>query len=313
MNPDEVKRAVIIGAGTMGHSMALVFAASGIKVDLIDVDEVILARAREKMESTLDTLVAVGRVPSDKKRHVMDLIAFSTDLKTAAPEADFVVEAVSEVPEIKKELFTELDSIIEPEVIIASNTSGLDIYQLAEVSHPERLIIAHWFNPPHVIPLVEVVPGPSTSPEVTSFTASLMERLGKKPVVMKGFIRAFIVNKIQNMMALSVFELLGSGLVTPEEIDRAVKYSLGIRLPIIGVTQSLDFTGLDLVLDLLKSYGLSNPMIEDKVSRGHLGVKTSRGLYDYGGRTEVEVCRKRDEMFFRLMDFLEELGAFEPI
>lgn len=157
------------------------------------------------------------------------------------------------------------------------------------------------------------MPGPETAPETTAFTASLMERLGKKPVVMKGFARAFIVNKIQNMMALAVFDLLGSGLVSPEDIDRAVKYSLGIRLPIIGVVQSMDFTGLDLVVDLMKSYGLSNPLIEEKVSQGHLGVKTSRGLYDYGGRSEAEVCARRDGLFLRMLDFLEEINAFRHL
>ena len=313
MKPEEVEKVAIIGAGTMGHSMALVFAISGIEVNLVDIDEGILATARNKMTKALETLVEAGRIQRGKSREILDLVMTSTDIEASAAEADFIAEAVPEVPEVKKEVFTRLDMSCRPDAVMASNTSGLDIFQLVEISNPGRLLIAHWFNPPHVIPLVEVVPGPQTEPETVAFTASLMVRIGKFPVVMKGFTRAFIVNKIQNMISLAVFELLGSGLVTPEEIDRAVKYSLGIRLPIIGVVQSLDFTGLDLVLDLLKSYGLNNPIIEEKVALGHLGVKTSRGLYDYGNRTEEEICRTRDVLFLQLLDFLEKMDAFKPI
>lgn len=313
MDPTEVKRAAVIGAGTMGHSIALVFAAAGVEVNLVDVDEGVLAGAREKMEKALETLAAAGRVARERVGDILGLVRTSTDMEASAAEVDFVVEAVPEVPEVKKEVFSRLDGACRAEAVIASNTSGLDIFQFVETERPERLLIAHWFNPPHVIPLVEVVPGPGTSPRAVAFTASLMERLGKKPVVMKGFTRAFIVNKIQNMITLAVFDLLGSGLVSPQEIDRAVKYSLGIRLPVIGVVQSLDFTGLDLVVDLMKSYGLSNPLIEEKVAQGHLGVKSSRGLYDYGGRSEADVCGRRDELFLRLLDFLESIDAFEPV
>ncbi|MBC7248625.1 MAG: 3-hydroxyacyl-CoA dehydrogenase family protein [Actinobacteria bacterium] len=313
MNPEDVGKAAVIGAGTMGHSIALVFAMAGVEVKLVDVDERVLSGAWEKMGRALETLEAAGRAAGEGAEGVLGRVTVSTDAEAAAAEADLVIEAVPEVPEIKKEVFARLDGACRPETVIASNTSGLDIFGFVEISRPERLLIAHWFNPPHVIPLVEVVPGPATSPEVLAFTASLMERLGKKPVVMKGFTRAFIVNKIQNMISLAVFELLGSGLASPEEIDRAVKYSLGIRLPVIGVVQSLDFTGLDLVADLLKSYGLSNPLVEEKVAEGCLGVKTSRGLYDYGGRSEAEVCRKRDELFLRVLACLEDMGAFEPV
>ncbi len=128
-----------------------------------------------------------------------------------------------------------------------------------------------------------------------------------------GFTRASIVNKIQNMMSLAVFELLGSGLVTAEDIDRAVKNSLGIRLPVVGVVQTMDLTGLDLVLDVMKSYGMSNPFIAEKVEAGQLGAKTSRGIYDYGGRSEAEILAKRDRLYLEMLDRLEEMGAFRPL
>ncbi|MHA1645787.1 MAG: 3-hydroxyacyl-CoA dehydrogenase family protein [Candidatus Freyarchaeota archaeon] len=151
------------------------------------------------------------------------------------------------------------------------------------------------------------------SRDVVSFAAGLMERLGKRPVVLKEFVRAFIVNRIQNVIAPAVLEILEKGWATPEDIDIAVKTSLGIRLPIVGVVQTYDFTGLNVVRDVLKSYGISHPLIEEKVKQGHLGAKTSKGIYDYGGRSEEEILKKRDGLYLRMLDHLEKIGAFEPV
>ncbi len=308
-----MKKALVVGAGAMGNSIALVFARAGIEVGLVDVGREALDRAMGLIESGLGVLAGAGKVERGEVGTMLGRIHPSTDLEEAAGGADFVVEAVPEVPEVKKEVFARLDGLCPPDVIIASNTSGLDIYSFLEAAKPQRVVIAHWFLPPHIIPLVEVVPGPATSPETVDFTADLMRRLGKVPVVMKGFTRAFIVNKIQNMIALAVFELLGSGLVEPEDIDLAVKNSLGVRLPIVGVVQNLDFTGLDLALDVMKSYGFTNEFIAGKVERGHLGAKTSRGIYDYGGRSEAEILARRDRRYLEMLERLEAMGAFEPL
>jgi 3-hydroxybutyryl-CoA dehydrogenase len=313
VDPVDVKRAVVVGAGVMGNSIAQVFAQNGIEVGLVDVDEKSLQRALNLIRSSLGVMAEFDKVSKGDIDAIISRVHPSTDLRGALEGVDFAVEAVPEVPEIKKEVFVQLDDVCPEKVVIASNTSGLDIFSFAEVKKPERLLIAHWFLPPHIIPLVEIVPGPSTAPKAVAFTEALMRRLGKKPVVMKGFTRSFIVNKIQNMAALAVFELLSSGLVDPEDIDQAVKHSLGIRLPIVGVVQNLDFNGLDLVLDITKSYGFSNPLIEEKVEKGHLGAKTSKGIYDYGSRTEAEILEKRDRKFLKMLDHLEEIQAFDPI
>lgn len=313
MGPEDIRRAAVMGAGVMGHSIALVFARRGVEVGLVDVDEGTLERAMDLIRSSLGLLAEFGEVSREDIGAIISRIHPSTDMRAASQGVDFAVEAVPEVPEIKKDVFARLEEFCPEGTVIASNTSGLDVYSFAGLKEPGRLVIAHWFNPPHIIPLVEVAPGPSTAPGAVELTASLLERLGKKPVVMKGFTRAFIVNKIQNMAALAVFELLGSGLVEPEDIDKAVKYSLGIRLPVVGVVQNLDFNGLDLVLDVMKSYGFSNPLIEERVGKGRLGAKTSRGIYDYDGRTEAEILEARDRKFLKLLDYLEEIRAFDPV
>ena len=313
MNHNDVRRAVVVGAGVMGHSMAHVFGRAGIEVNLVDLDEAILEHAMDLMKGNLETLAEFERVRGDDIPEILSRIHPSTDLAGGAEGVDFAVEAVVEVPDVKREVFSLLDQFCPKNTVIASNTSSLDIFSIAQITRPERLVVAHWFAPPHIIPLVEVVPGPKTSQEAVEFTANLMERLGKKTVIMKEFVPAFIVNRIQHSVSRAVWEMLGKGWATPEEIDLAIKLSLGIRLPIVGVVQTTDFTGLDLIYDIMKGEGSISPLVEEKVKQGHLGVKTSKGVYDYGGRSEMEILRKRDRRYLKLLDYLEGIKAFEPV
>ncbi len=313
MDAEKVKRVAVIGAGTMGHSIAQVFAACGIEVNLADVKQEILEHALRLMKGNLKTLVEYGTVKEREVPSILGRIHTTTDIQAAARGTDFVLEAVVEVAEIKKKVFKLLDEACGEETILASNTSGLEIFKIIEVRNPSRAVVTHWFAPPHIIPLVEVVPGPETTPAVVRFAAKLMERMGKKPVVMRQFVQRFIVNRLQNAIILTALEMLENNWATPEEIDLAVKTSLGVRLPIVGVVQSLDFNGLNLINDVLKSIGKNIPLIEEKVKQGHLGPSTSKGLFDYGGRTEEEILRKRDTLYLKMLDFLESQKAFDPV
>ncbi|MCZ7664683.1 MAG: 3-hydroxyacyl-CoA dehydrogenase family protein [Thermoleophilia bacterium] len=313
MSPHGVQRALVVGAGVMGSSIAQVLATAGRRVALVDTDSAALTRAEALIRSGVSTLVEYGKLPSEAVADVVTRIEFATYLPAAAGDADFVVEAVPEIPAVKRQVFAELDALCRPDAVIASNTSGLDVFELAEMDHPERLIIAHFFLPAHIIPLVEVVAGEMTSPETIATTVGVLEAAGKTPVVLRRFVRSFIVNRIQNAIGLAVGELLENGWAEPADIDRAVKLSLGIRLPVVGVAQTADFNGLDLVRDIFASLGRPSAYFERKVQQGHLGVKTGRGLYDYGDRSEAEVLEKRDLLYLRMLDALTEIGAFEPV
>jgi 3-hydroxybutyryl-CoA dehydrogenase len=313
MDPQNVKRVAVIGAGVMGHSIGQVFAQAGILVHLVDLRDDLLARALKLVKSNLWTLADCGRVSPQTIPAILDRIRPMTDLAAAVREVDFVLEAVVEIPEVKKKVFAQIEAACPEDAVLASNTSGLEIFKVIEVKRPFRVVVAHWFAPPHIIPLVEVVPGPSTAPDVMLFTTGLMERIGKKPLAMKQFIQRFIVNRIQNAIVRAALEIITRGWATPEQIDLAVKTSLGIRLPIVGVVQSLDFTGLNLIHDMTKGTGAENPLIEEKVRQGHLGVSTSKGIYDYGGRSEEEILRKRDLLYIKILDFLEGVEAFKPV
>jgi len=315
MNASEVKNALVVGAGVMGHAIAQVFAQAGMEVTLVDTNTDILSTVRQRIASNLETLSEFGHVKADDIDAICDRVHTTDDMDAAAKDADFVVEAVSEVPEVKKAIFEKLEGLVSEDTIIASNTSGIDIFTGIDLlmKKPGRFVTAHWFAPPHIVPLVEIAPGLETFPETVERTKKLMLRLGKEPVVMPRFARSFIVNKIQNNIGLAVLDLLGTGLATPEDIDTAVKYSLGIRLPIVGVAQTMDFNGLDLAYDIIKSYGMENEFIREKVEKGHYGAKTSKGLFDYGGRSEEEILKKRDRLYLKMLEFLKKIDAFEPV
>jgi 3-hydroxybutyryl-CoA dehydrogenase len=313
MDVKGVEKVLVAGAGVMGHSIAQVFAQAGMEVNLLDLNDRALERAMDLVKSNLWTLAAFGRVPEDDIPAITGRIHLFTHLPSAAEGVHFAMETVSETTDAKRELFSQLDRHCPKDTVLASNTSSLDIFSIVKVGTPQRLVVAHWFAPPHIIPLVEVVPGPETLHEVVLFTAGLMERIGKRTVIMERFVPSFIVNRIQNSISRAVWEMLEKGWATPREIDLAVKLSLGIRLPIVGVVQTNDFTGLDLLRDIMSARGSVSPLVEEKVKQGHLGAKTSRGIYDYGGRSEEEILRKRDERYLRLLDHLERIRAFDPI
>jgi 3-hydroxybutyryl-CoA dehydrogenase len=282
-------------------------------VGLVDVDQKVLDRAMDRIESGLRTLVEYGSVSEQEMAPIMGRIETSTDLEAMAKGVDFALEAVVEVPDVKKEIFSRLEASCPEGAVLASNTSSLDIFSIVEAQNPERLVGAHWFAPPHIIPLVEVAPGPETTQEVVDFTDGLMKRIGKETLVMKEFMPNFIVNRLQHAITFPVLEMLAQGWASPEDIDRAVKLTLGIRLPIVGVVQTLDFTGLDLVHDIMKGVGMTHPLIDGRVEQGHLGAKTGKGIYDYGGLSEAEILNKRDKLYLQMVDHLSKIKALDPV
>ncbi len=311
MKIDWIKRILVIGAGTMGHSIAMVFAKEGYEVDLVDVREEILDKALKLIRLNLNTLRKAKLVHSKAIPKILGQIHPSTSLDVGN-EADFVVEAISEDPKAKEELFQSLDRICPRRAIFASNTSYLNIFRFVKTNRSKKILIAHWYVPPHLIPLVDVVKGPRTSKETLETVKTLLLKLGKEPVVMKKFIPGYIVNRLQRAMAREIFYLLEEGYASPEEIDRAVKNSLGVRIPVVGVVQRYDFAGLDLALTFeqnpsihLVSKARPPKTLMDLVRRGHLGVKSGKGFYDYSSRKMSDILKERDMKMIKLLKFLE--------
>ena len=313
---NDIKNIAVIGAGTMGHGIATVFASGNYQVTLFDLSQEILDKARELINSKLQTLIDANLFDPSRRLEILDQkITYETNLAVAVEEADYVVEAVIEDVEVKKELFAKLDALTSSHTILASNTSYLNIFDLVESDRPEKYIITHWFNPPHIIPLVEIVTGPKTSPQVVEVVKTMHDDLGKTTIVLHKFLPGFIGNRLQAAIGLEMWHLLDNGYARAEDLEKAVKAGFGLRTPLLGVLQRLDFTGLDMVQRALanRSYhppevrGYSN-IINQMISQGHLGVKTGKGFYEYLEKSQADVMQECDAKLLRLIKFIEELG-----
>jgi 3-hydroxybutyryl-CoA dehydrogenase len=316
MKLSEIRRSLVVGAGAMGHGIAEVYAIAGYDVDLVDVQAAVLDRAAERIRASLARLAEHGMIRRDDVGAIRKRIRYTTDLAAVAPGADVVTEAIVEDRAAKQELFTKLDRWLRPDALLASNTSGLNVFALVRDAARARLphmIIHHYFLPAAILPLVEVVAGPETSRETVDLSVKLLEKLDRAPVVLDRFCENFIVNSFQLALAGVAARLLAEGVTSPEAIDRAVKYSLGIRLPVVGVAQSLDFTGLDLVARILRNSQIDASYFEAMVADGRTGVKAGRGFYDYGGRTLSELEAERDRKYLANYRNLAAIAAFERI
>lgn len=314
-----MQKVAVIGAGTMGHGLAMVFAQGGYQVALNDLSPEILDKARGLIKSNLGTLAEAGLFDAAQRDEVAERrISYTRDLGQAVAGAGFVVEAIVENAEAKKKMFSDLDRLAPPAAILASNTSYLDIFQFVETRRPDKVLITHWFAPPHIVPLVEIVSGPQTSAQTVQTVKQMHDELGKTTIVIDKFLPGFVGNRMQAALGLEIFRLLDEGYATPEDLDKAAKAGFGLRLPILGVVQRMDFAGLDLVQHVLQNRSYQPPevrgrsqVIDDLVARGRRGVKDGAGFYEYGGRSPAEIMHQRDLKLLKLRKFLQDLGELD--
>jgi 3-hydroxyacyl-CoA dehydrogenase len=291
----ELNRATILGTGTMGPGMGAVLTRAGMQVTLFDVNPEALERAKATVgmvQGVLDRLEVPNRGGE---------LAYETDQAAALDGVQILVEAIPEQAELKRRVFAELEDQISPETIIASNTSGIPITTLAEgLAHPERLIGWHWSNPPHLIPMNEVIPGERTSPEVTSAIEELTRRIGYHPVTLKKEAPGFVENRVLYAIMRECLALVDEGVIDIEGLDLCVKWGIGYKLAVIPPIQLLDMAGLDIYTSVA-SYlngSLSNETqvsstATDLKDQGRLGVKTGGGFFDYTPERVKELAQQR--------------------
>ena len=292
----------VIGAGTMGPGLAQVFASAEMQVRLYSRSEATLERARTVAAANVDTFVRHGLLTESQAVDTLDRILFTSSLAEAGRGADLVVEAVAEDPDVKRDVFSQLDRVCPADAVFASTTSYLEVFPLVPARRRPATVIAHWFAPPQIIPLVEVVRGAGTDPAIADRVVALLEKLGKVPVTLDRFVPGFCVNRLLRIIGHEVFFLLDNGYVTPESLDKAVKASIIPRAMVLGFAQRYDFTGLDLSLRNLQNSEFEEAPVDnaprslvERVERGELGVKSGRGFFDYGGRELSEVLGRRDD------------------
>jgi 3-hydroxybutyryl-CoA dehydrogenase len=294
------EKIAVIGAGMMGHGVAQIFASHGHRVSLLDVSDQILAKAIENIRANLTLLAQSGIGRAEDIEPAMKRIKVTQDLKEAASSAQFVVEAVSEALDLKQRLFQELDDMCSPGTILSTNTSVISIMEIAaKAKRRGRIVGTHFWNPPYLVPLVEVIKGAETSSKVVDLTVDLLKSVGKHPVQVKKDVPGFVGNRLQHALWREAISIVEQGIADPATVDEVVKKGFGIRLPVLGPLENADMVGLDLTLQIhdyiLKHIERSpqpSPLLKQKVEEEELGFKSGQGFQKWTPDT-MEQCRRR--------------------
>ncbi len=290
----EIRNIAVIGAGVMGHGIAQVLAMKGYNVNLVDVSEEILKKALQNIEWSLNKFVEKKRIRKEDAEAALSRIKTTVSYEEATREIDLMVEAVSENIDLKKRIFSKVDELAPPHAILASNTSTLSISEMGGATkRPEKVVGMHWFNPPQLMQLIEVVRGEKTSEDTVEKIIELSKALGKTPILCKKDVRGFIVNRILGLVFNEAFWTYYRKEATMEGIDSSVKYSGGFPM---GWFELCDYVGLDIAYEvgrvLYEAYGerfkpcpeVIEPLLKEK----KLGQKTGVGFYDWSkGRPRI--------------------------
>lgn len=285
-----INRIIVIGPGMMGHAIAMEFAKAGYDVTLCGRDKKRLEEAHTRIEKSLYELVQWELLSEDSVGPALDRLATTTDLETAGADADLVIESIVEVLELKQKLFSKLDLICPQHTIFASNTSSLMPSMLAEATQRgDRFLVTHYFNPPYLMPLIEIVRGRDTADEVVDTVRNLYQKIKKSPIVCQKEVPGFIGNRLQLVLWREAFNIVQRGIASPEDVDRAVKNSFGRRLGMVGPFELFEYIdGYDFLLQyekyILPDMDISSqsyPLLLEKVEKGELGAKTGKGFYEW--------------------------------
>lgn len=297
-------RVAVLGAGTMAPGIAAAFAAAGHEV-------VLWSRSAERARAALERAAEMAAFLTEHGLAAAsgaggDRIALADELEGVA-DAQLVVEAVAEQLAVKRELLARVEAVVAPDAVLATNTSGLKVSDIAEqLERPERAVAMHFWNPAHLMPLVEVAGGRATAPEIVDRAMAIARDIGKRPVRLSSEVLGFLGTRMQQAVVREAIALLEGGVASAEDIDLAVRSSFGVRFPVIGPLESADLSGLD-VIEAIHRYLLpdldrsSEPQaaLTERVAAGALGTKAGRGFHDWTVRDPAEVVRRRDDELVR--------------
>ncbi|WP_446898516.1 3-hydroxyacyl-CoA dehydrogenase family protein [Clostridium sp. LBM24168] len=306
-----IKKVAVLGTGTMGHGIVQTCARAGLEVNMYGRSDASLGRGFSKMKGSLKDLMEDGKLTDSEAKEILSRVNGVKTLEDASVGAEIIIESLAEDMQLKQEIFEKLDKICNKEVILATNTSGLSPTGISKnVKYSERVVVAHFWNPPQFIPLVEVVPGKYTSEETMDKTMEFIEFIGKKGVRLEKECAGFIGNRLQLALLREALYIVQQGFAKPEEVDKAVEYSFGRRLPATGPLCSADMGGLDIFYNIstylfkeLCDSKDSSKMLEQMVKSGNLGCKSGRGFYNW---SEDFLDKKQKERKNVLEYFLQQ-------
>jgi len=308
-----MRNVAIIGAGLMGHGIAQVMAVRGCQVTLMDLKAEVLAQAKKHIRANLSVLADRGLVGRSEVKPALKRITCTTVLQDAIHKAELVIEAVVEKSAIKQKLFMDLDTLCPPETILATNTSVISISEIAQAArHRGRIVGTHFWNPPYLIPLVEVVKGAETSDETVERTCAFLKEMGKHPVKVRRDVPGFVGNRLQHALWREALSIVEQGIADAATVDECIKFGFGLRLPILGPLENVDMVGTDLTLDIhsyllrhLERSAKPSALLIAKVKHHELGFKTGRGYQDW---TPEEAEQSRERLLEYLVDVIRSQG-----
>lgn len=306
-----MEKLAVIGCGTMGHSIALNAAWAGMQVKMYGVDANDIQNGISGVSDKLKTLLKNDLITIDQEVQILNRITGTDSLSAAVDGSTFIIECIPEILELKNDLFRKLDEMCSEDVILATNTSGLSPSRIAlNLKHPERTIATHFWNPAHLIPLVEVLRAEFTDDRTFNRAMDMLKLMKKKPIEVKKEVPGLVGNRLQFALFREAQSLLEQGIASKEDIDAAVTYSIGRRLPVTGPLLSADMGGLDVFASIsdylfkdLSNADQSSAKLKDLVARRHFGQKNGEGFYLWDEKFSVEMNQRREE---QLIQFLKE-------
>jgi len=305
-----IERVAVIGAGLMGFGVAVEFARFGYQVSIYNTREETSKRAMEQAREALDLMVETELITAEEADAAYARLNPTIDFSDAATGADFVHESVLELLDLKKEVFAKLDEICPPPTILATNTSSLKVSDIASATKcPERVLVTHYFQPPHFVPLVEVVGGERTDRSLVEKAARILNGMRKRVAVIDVELPGFVGNRIQGAIAQEIMSLVDQGVCTPEMIDEIISFGFGRRMAYTAYFKRMDMIGLDFSYRAAKGRG-AQPWgpIAERVERGELGMMSGKGFYRWPGDTAKQLHRRLNTELIRLMKHDMEAG-----
>ncbi len=316
MKAEEIRDIGVIGAGLMGHGIAQVFALKGYKVKLFDNDSKVLEFATETIRNNLKTFLEMGLAESREIEACIGRIQICHALLEMCDGVQLTIEAVCENLGLKSAVFLDLERLTPPQTILCSNTSGISISLISEkLQFKDRVVGTHFWNPPHIVPCVEVIKSQFGSDEAFQTVVELMKRVGKEPVRVLKDVPGFLGNRLQHALWREAISLVEKGIADPEDIDRVVKYGFGLRLPFLGPLETADLAGLDLVYDIheylfadLENRSTPSPLLKKLVDQKTTGVKTKKGFYHWTDESIRQIIQQRDRVLLRISEVIKRLN-----
>ncbi|MFK7802600.1 MAG: 3-hydroxyacyl-CoA dehydrogenase family protein [Anaerolineae bacterium] len=293
------EKIAVIGSGLMGHGIAQIFAVHGHSALIIDPSQESLATVGDRVRANLEAMLAHGVMLADDLDTIIGRISLSTDMADCAG-CDFVIEAVFEDMALKQSIFSQLDKICPAETILCSNTSVMSITEIASTSaNRERIVGTHFWNPPYLIPLVEVVKAQGSADSAVDATYDLLQSVGKHPVKVQKDVPGFVANRLQHALWREAFAIIDEGIADAATVDECVRYGPGLRWPILGPVENADLVGLDLtkaIHDYILPHINADPnpskTLNKLVDEGNLGFKSGKGFQDWSAE-EIQATRDR--------------------